>query len=64
MFIQHIETYFQNIGIDMGLDDKIEHNITVTNGQVIFAKDSSTVNASNNVSRLDQSELENLMKQL
>jgi hypothetical protein len=62
VLIQHIEDYLINIGIDMGLDDKNEYNITVSNGQAIFAKDSSTVTATNNVTGLNDSELEKLIE--
>jgi tetrahydromethanopterin S-methyltransferase subunit G len=48
VLIEHIERYLTKIGIDMGLDENVTYNITVTNGQAILARDNSTVNATIN----------------
>lgn len=44
VLIRHIERYLTKIGIDMGMDDKNVYSITVTNGQVNIANDSSIIN--------------------
>jgi cob(I)alamin adenosyltransferase len=45
ILIQHIEAYMTKIGIDMGIDDKIQYNITANNGQVNVANDQSSITA-------------------
>ena len=49
VLIRHLESYLTKVGIDMGIDEKVSYNITVTNGQVNIASDNSTINATNNV---------------
>ena len=45
VLINHIQNYLISLGIDMGLDDRIEYNISVETGQVNIANDRSTINA-------------------
>lgn len=46
-FINHLELYLTNIGIDMGYDEEIKYMITINGGnaQVILANDNATINA-------------------
>lgn len=60
VLIDHIERYLTKVGIDMGLDDKFEYNVTVQNGQAIIATDNATVTATNNIG-IDTGELKNLI---
>lgn len=48
VLIRHIDSYLTQIGIDMGIDDKVVHSVQVTNGsgQVNIAFDQGTVTAS------------------
>ena len=48
VFIRHIEDYLTKIGIDMGMDENISYNITVSGGQVNIANDNAIINATNN----------------
>jgi hypothetical protein len=48
ILIRHIESYLTKMGIDMGLDENVKYNITVTNGQVNVANDTATINATLN----------------
>lgn len=48
VLIRHVERYLTKIGIDMGVDEKVTYSITVHNGQVNIANNSSTINATNN----------------
>ena len=61
VLISHIEAYLTKIGIDMGVDDKIEYNITVENGQVNIANDNSHINANNVVHFNNITEIEELL---
>jgi len=47
ILIRHIEGYLTKIGLDMGLDENIQYNITVTNGQANIATDNAIINATN-----------------
>lgn len=47
VLIRHIERYLTKIGIDMGVDEKVEYSINVHNGQVNIANDNATINATN-----------------
>ena len=51
VLIRHIENYLVQLGIDMGLDDKVVYSVKVINGngQVSIAMDGSTVEAKNTV---------------
>ena len=60
VLIRHIESFLTKVGIEMGLDDKQVYNVTVQNGQAIFAGDNSTVNATNNIG-LDADQLNQLI---
>lgn len=60
ILIRHIENFLTNVGIDMGLDDKISYNVTVQNGQAIFAGDNATITATNTVG-IDKDELAKLI---
>ena len=57
VLIRHIESFLTKIGIDMGIDEKVTYSITVENGQVNIANDSSTITATNTVSAIDYDEL-------
>ena len=48
VLIRHIEGYLTKIGIDMGMDENVKYLITVNDGQVNLAMDSSTINATQN----------------
>ena len=48
VFIHHIEAYLTKIGIDMGLDDKVNYNISISGGQVNIANDNAIISATNN----------------
>lgn len=55
VLIRHIETYLSRIGIDMGVDEKVQYNITVHNGQVNIANDYAQLTDTNTVGAdLDQ----------
>lgn len=60
ILIRHIESYLTKMGIDMGLDEKVKYNITVTNGQVNVANDNGTINAVFN-NGVNQEELKTLL---
>ena len=60
VFIRHIENYLTKVGIDMGIDDKITYNITVSNGQVNIANDTATITATNTIN-FDVEQLERLI---
>ncbi len=44
-FVNHVESYLNEIAIDMGFDEETNYVITVHGGQVNIAKDQSTLNA-------------------
>lgn len=60
ILIRHVENFLTNVGIDMGLDDKVSYNVSVQNGQAIFAGDNATITATNTVG-VDKNELEKLI---
>ena len=60
ILIRHIENFLTNVGIDMGLDDKVVYNVSVQNGQAIIAGDNTTVNATNNIG-IDSAQLKELI---
>ena len=60
ILIRHIEGYLTKIGFDMGIDETVKYNITVTNGQVNVANDNATINATIN-NGIDHSELSKLI---
>ncbi|MDO4649433.1 MAG: hypothetical protein Q4B26_12355 [Eubacteriales bacterium] len=64
VLIRHIENYLRNLGIDMGLDEKMEYVITMENGQINIASDSAVINATNNVSNMDQGTLDKLISRV
>lgn len=49
VLIRHIDNYLVQLGIDMGLDDKVVYNVKVINGngQVSIAMDGSAIEAKN-----------------
>lgn len=49
ILIRHIENYLTEVGIDMGVDEKVVYNVTVRDGQAIIAAEGSTVTATNTV---------------
>ena len=49
VLIRHVERYLAEIGIDMGIDEKIIYNVTVQNGQAIIANDNSSVTSTINI---------------
>lgn len=59
ILIRHIERELTNIGIEMGMDEKVTYSITVENGQVNIANDSSVIHAKNNI---NTSELNSLIE--
>ena len=61
VLIRHIENYLTNIGIDMGVDDKVVYNITVKDGQLNIANDNSVINATNTVGQIDIKQLQSLI---
>jgi hypothetical protein len=48
VMIHHIESYLTKIGIDMGMDETVNYNISITNGQVNMANDNAVINATVN----------------
>jgi hypothetical protein len=48
ILIRNIEGYLTKLGIDMGVDENVQYNITVNNGQVNIAKDNAVINATLN----------------
>ena len=49
VLIRHIETHLSRIGIDMGVDEKVQYNITVHKGQVNIANDNAQLTATSTV---------------
>ena len=64
VLIRHIETYLTKIGIDMGLGDNITYNFTFKNGQLNFANDNATINATNTISGINVDELTQLLDEI
>ena len=60
VLIRHIEKFLTKVGIDMGIDETKVYNVTVQNGQAIFAGDNSTVTATNTIG-VDANELSKLI---
>lgn len=60
IMIRNIEGYLTKLGIDMGLDESIQYNITVNNGQVNLASDNAVINATVN-NGVNQEELQALI---
>lgn len=61
-FVDTIQGHLMHIGIDMGMDENNQYNITVSGGQVNISQDNSTLNAiQNNDSGLDASEIQRLI---
>lgn len=60
ILIRHIEGFLTKVGIDMGVDEKITYNITISGGQVNIANDNSTITATN-INGLDADKLTELI---
>lgn len=61
-FVNTTIGYLTHIGIDIGMDEQNQYNITVSGGQVNISQDNSTLNAiQNNDSGLDASEIQRLI---
>ena len=60
-FVNCLETYLTNIGIDMGMDESVQYMITVNGGQVNLAQDNSNINATQNNSGIDFNHLQELI---
>lgn len=60
ILIRNIEGYLTKMGIDMGLDETVQYNITVNNGQVNLASDNAVINATVN-NGINQAELQALL---
>ena len=55
VLIRHVETFLTKVGIEMGLDEQVVHQITVENGQVNIANNNATINATiNNGIKVDE----------
>lgn len=63
-FINDLENYLNNIGIDMGIDDNIQYNITVNGGQVNLSQDNSTLNAVQNNNGVDIAKMQSLIERI
>ena len=63
ILIRHIESYLTKMGIDMGLDENVKYNITITNGQVNVANDTATINANFN-NKVDEEKLKQLLSEV
>ena len=63
VLIRHIERYLTKVGIDMGLDDNTQYNISVNHGQVNIATDNATITATNNMG-IDYTHLEELINEV
>lgn len=64
IFINHIEIFLTNLGIEMGIDDKVQYQIKVNNGQVNIASDSSIINAESTVNYQNLENLKILIKMI
>lgn len=64
VLINHIEAHLTKIGIDMGVDDKIEYNITIENGQVNIANENSHINATSTVQYNNLNKIEDLLNKI
>lgn len=64
VLIRHIERHLTKIGIDMGLDEKVNYSISVESGQVNIANDSSTIHATNTVNTIDIVKLAELIQSI
>ena len=60
-FVSFLENYLTEIGIDMGMDELVQYQITVNNGQVNLAQDNSTISAVQNNNGLDFNHLQELI---
>ena len=60
VMIRNIEGYLTKMGIDMGIDESVQYNITVNNGQVNLASDNAVINATVN-NRINQADLKSLL---
>lgn len=60
-FVNYLENYLTEIGIDMGMDDSVQYKITVNGGQVNLAQDNSTISAVQNNSGIDFNHLQELI---
>ena len=63
VMIRNIEGYLTKMGIDMGLDENVKYNITVTNGQVNVANDAAIINATVN-NGIDGMRLQQLLSEV
>ena len=63
IMIRNIEGYLTKLGIDMGLDETVQYNITVNNGQVNLASDNSIIHATVN-NGVNQAELQVLLNRV
>lgn len=63
ILIRYIENFLTRVGIEMGLDDKVVYNVTVQNGQAIFAGDNSMITAKNNIG-IDAEKLRDLIAEV
>lgn len=57
VLVNHIENYLMNIVIDMGYDEEVKHMITVNGTQVNISNGNSTLNAVQNNTNNEPSEL-------
>ncbi|EHI96899.1 hypothetical protein CDLVIII_0160 [Clostridium sp. DL-VIII] len=63
IFINHIADYLTKIGIEMGYDEEVKYMITNNGGQVNISRDSSTLNATQNIGT-NSEELISLVKEI
>lgn len=57
VLVNHIDNYLMNIAIDMGYDEEVKHMITVNGTQVNISNGNSTLNAVQNNTNNESSEL-------
>lgn len=63
-FVNNVNSYLTHLGIDMGMDDNIQYNITVNGGQVNLSQDNSTLNTVQNNSDTDFAKMQNFINDI
>lgn len=64
VLVRHIDQYLTKMGIEMGLDESVNYNISIKNGMVNVASDNATINANNTVSDGIDEELFSLIEKV
>lgn len=64
ILIRHIEEYLVGLSIDMGLDETVVYNVTFNDGQFIVAEAGASITATNNINRIDEEKLAELIRNI